>query len=182
MEGGHLQESNHRGPLLRRGSGTFTLWKINYDICSSILKFFIYSKQHSAHGKPQRSVNALCSHLQEVKNNGKSLNFRAQKVVAVAYRSWSFTRGSNFKALTGKILVYGRLTLTTGGHTWRFDCITIDSLLMDTLQDGHLGKKDTQSWSLPFFAPFIILTLYKTDVTLRWTLSAILQGVCLRES
>ena len=61
-------------------------------------------------------MNALSSRLQEVKNNGKSLNFCAQKVVAVAYRSWSFTRGSNFKALTGEILVYGRLTLTRGGH------------------------------------------------------------------
>ena len=27
-------------------------------------------------------------------------------MVAVAYRRWSFTRGSNFKSLTGKILVF----------------------------------------------------------------------------
>ena len=27
-------------------------------------------------------------------------------MVAVAYRRWSFTRGSNYKALTGKILVF----------------------------------------------------------------------------
>ena len=52
--------------------------------------------------------------LQELKNNRKSLNFQAQKVVAVAvaYRRWSFTIGSNRKALTGKILVFrigGRL-------------------------------------------------------------------------
>ena len=44
--------------------------------------------------------------LPEVKNNGKSLTRRAQKVVAVAYRRWSFTRDSNCKALTGKILVF----------------------------------------------------------------------------
>ena len=40
------------------------------------------------------------------------INRQAQKVVAVAYRRWSFTRGSNCKALTGKILVFcigGRL-------------------------------------------------------------------------
>ena len=50
-------------------------------------------------------------------------------MVAVAYRGWSFTRGSNCKALTGKILVsfglavaYGRWSLTRGGRTWRFDC------------------------------------------------------------
>ena len=44
--------------------------------------------------------------LQELKNNGKSLNFQAQKVIAVAYKRWSFTRGSNCKALTGKVLVH----------------------------------------------------------------------------
>ena len=45
------------------------------------------------------------------------LNRQAQKVVAVAYRRWSFTRGSNCKALTGKVLVFW-----IGGRTWRFDC------------------------------------------------------------
>ena len=44
--------------------------------------------------------------LLELKNNGKSLNFQSQKVVAVAYARWSFTRGSNCKALTGKVLVH----------------------------------------------------------------------------
>ena len=44
--GGRLQESNHGGPLPRRGPGTSTLCKISYDMCSSILslKFFVYSK------------------------------------------------------------------------------------------------------------------------------------------
>ena len=31
---------------------------------------------------------------------------KGQKVVAVAYRRWSFTRRSNCKALTGKTLVF----------------------------------------------------------------------------
>ena len=44
--------------------------------------------------------------LLELKNNGKSLNFQAHKVVAVAYKRWSFTRGSICKALTGKVLVH----------------------------------------------------------------------------
>ena len=44
--------------------------------------------------------------LLELKNNGKSLNFPAQKVVAVVYERWSFTRGSNCKALTAKVLVH----------------------------------------------------------------------------
>ena len=34
----------------------------------------------------------------------KIIYHQAQKVVTVAYRKWSFTRGSNSKALTGKIL------------------------------------------------------------------------------
>ena len=43
-------------------------------------------------------------------------------MVAVAYRRWPFTRGSNWKALTGKILViwiHGLLTevVTHGGLT-----------------------------------------------------------------
>ena len=71
--------------------------------------------------------------LQEVKNDRKSLNFQAQKVVGVAYRRWSFTRGSNCKALTKKVLVfwisgrlyYGRWSPTRGGRTSRFDCIRV---------------------------------------------------------
>ena len=51
-------------------------------------------------------MNVLSSRLQGVKNNGKSLNFCAQKVVAVAYRSWSFTRGSNFKTDWGNFGVW----------------------------------------------------------------------------
>ena len=52
----------------------------------------------------------------------KIVNHQAQKVVAVAYRRWSFTRGSNCKALTGKVLVFwigGRLweVVARGGST-----------------------------------------------------------------
>ena len=59
--------------------------------------------------------------LQEVKNSRKSLNFQAQKVVAVAYRRWSFTRGSNCKVLTGKVLVFwigGRLWEVVANERW----------------------------------------------------------------
>ena len=42
------------------------------------------------------------------------INRQAQKAaVAVAWRRWSSTRGSNCKALTGKILVYW-----IGGRLW----------------------------------------------------------------
>ena len=34
------------------------------------------------------------------------LNFQSHEVVVVAYRRWSFTRGSNCEALTGKVLVF----------------------------------------------------------------------------
>ena len=55
--------------------------------------------------------------LLELKNDGKSLNFQAQIVVAVAYKRWSFTRGSNCKALTGKVLVHeDRRSLMGGGR------------------------------------------------------------------
>ena len=45
------------------------------------------------------------------------MNHQAQKVVVVAYRRWSFTTGSNCKALTGKILVFwigGRIIMGGG--------------------------------------------------------------------
>ena len=36
-------------------------------------------------------------------------------VVAVAFKGWSFTRGSNCKALTGKVLVFW---IAIGCHLW----------------------------------------------------------------
>ena len=56
----------------------------------------------------------------------KIINRQAQKVVAVAYRRWSFTRGSNCKALTGKVLVFW-----IGGRTWRFDCTRKKSIFVE---------------------------------------------------
>ena len=44
-------------------------------------------------------------------NQGKLFNHHPQKVVAVAYKRWSFKTGSNSKALTGKTL-----TFLIGGH------------------------------------------------------------------
>ena len=43
----------------------------------------------------------------------ESHSISAQKVIAVVYRRWSFIRGSNCNALTGKIAVYW-----FGGHLW----------------------------------------------------------------
>ena len=50
------------------------------------------------------------------------LNCQAHKVVAVAYRRWSFTTGSNCKALTGKISVFW-----IGGRLW--EAVTYKSWL-----------------------------------------------------
>ena len=63
-----------------------------------------------------------CSLSRELKTTGKSLNFQAQKVVKVAYRRWSFTRDSDCKSLTEKVLVFwigGRLreVVAHGGST-----------------------------------------------------------------
>ena len=44
----------------------------------------------------------------------KIINSQAQKVVAVAYRRWYFTRGSNCKVLTRKIVVFW-----IGSHLWK---------------------------------------------------------------
>ena len=53
--------------------------------------------------------------LKTMENSDKAVIL---KMVAVAYKRWTFTRGSNFKALSGEILVF-----LLGGHTWTFDGI-----------------------------------------------------------
>ena len=60
--------------------------------------------------------------LQEVESGGKLLDRQSRKVVAVAYRSWLFTRSSICKASTGTFLVFwigGRLreVVAHGGST-----------------------------------------------------------------
>ena len=53
--------------------------------------------------------------LQEVKNNGKLLKLRSQKVVIVTYERWAFTRCSNYRALTEKFWHYGWMVACIGG-------------------------------------------------------------------
>ena len=48
----------------------------------------------------------------------------SKKVVAVADKRWPFTRGSNFKALSGEILMF-----LLGGHTWTEFSVSILELL-----------------------------------------------------
>jgi len=82
---GHLQKSNHRGPLPRRGAGTSTLWKIIYCIqftplitpCAGrwpmwLLKFFVYFRKHSAHSvhRDQRMRQVVaCKMLKTIENH-----------------------------------------------------------------------------------------------------------------
>ena len=91
-------------------------------MCSSImsLKFFVYSKQHSAHSESRDHVGQVVSY-KRLKTTRKSLNRQAQKVGAVAYRRWSLTRGSNCKSVTGKVLVVwisGRLWEVVAYERW----------------------------------------------------------------
>ena len=87
-------------------------------------------KYHSTHSEHKRSDKSSSGRLQEVKNNGKSINRKPQIVVAVAYRKWSpVYEGSNYyKASTGKVLVFWIgcrfwevVANTRGGRKWRFD-------------------------------------------------------------
>ena len=60
------------------------------------LMFLVYSTKHSAHSEnSDQRMRQVVAYKQ-----WKNINRQTQKVVAVAYRRWSFTRGSNCKALT----------------------------------------------------------------------------------
>ena len=76
-------------------------------------------------------------------------------VVAVAHRRWSFTRGTNFKVFTGKVLVFwlgGRLrkVVTHRGSTvqythldhWHFElnCNTASAIAQTETSSSCLGK------------------------------------------
>lgn len=42
------------------------------------------------------------------------------------------TRGSNYRALTGKFCVLDLWLLMGGGHTWRFDCTSMTKFLTNS--------------------------------------------------
>ena len=64
--------------------------------------------------------------FQEVKNNGKLLKLRSQKVVIVTYERWAFTRCSDYRALTENfwhyvwMVAYRGWWLTRVADTWRY--------------------------------------------------------------
>ena len=72
----------------------------------------------------------------------KIIDRLALKVVAVAFRRWSFIRGSNCKALTGKVLVFwigGRLWEVIAYERWSHMEVRLYSR---TSPLGHLCSRD----------------------------------------
>ena len=64
-------------------------------------------------------------HLREVKNK-RNYKLSSLKVVAVTYKRWSLTRGSNYSDLTWEISVFWKKwLLKRGGRRGRFDCIPV---------------------------------------------------------
>ena len=99
---GHLQKSNHRAPLLRRGLGTSTLWKIiycmqflGYAMCNyMLLKFMSYI--------PRSMVHTANKKIREC-------------IKAVAYK----------RLRTMLCLCLDWRSLLGGGRAWRFNCTSL---------------------------------------------------------
>ena len=125
-----LRERNHRGSLPRRCPNTSTLWKIIYCLCAVPCGYLSSSCTLSSMVHHAANIEIrLCVKwsLRKVKNNGKLINRQSRKVVVVvAYSAWSFSRGSNFNALTGKILVFWiSLSLMGDGRLERWSHIGV---------------------------------------------------------
>ena len=128
--GGRVQESNHMGPLPRRGPGTSTSWKIiycmqflSYAMCSSMFnghsKFFLTFKVAQRTQWTLRSENASSGRLQEVKNNRKSSTIRPQK--------WwrSLTGGGRLLEVPTVRLWRGKLWFLLGGRMWEMVALEV---------------------------------------------------------
>ena len=76
-------------------------------------------------------------------------------MVAVAYRSWLFARGSNCKALTGKILVFGlavayrRWSLTGGGRLREVVAHGCSTAAIYVVQKHHAGAGPHHRYPVP---------------------------------
>ena len=85
-------------------------------VATKVLHIFIDTQ------RTYRSENASSGRLQEVKSNGKSLTVRPKSGYGrLQGFFFIFTRGSNCKALTGKILVFwmgGRLREVVAYERW----------------------------------------------------------------
>ena len=93
LGGGPLKESNHRGSHLRRGLDISKCTLCFYS------QFFLYSEQCSIYRiLSSQNMHQDSGRLQEVKNNGKMINYQPRKVVVVTYR-----RGSSCKAFNNPL-------------------------------------------------------------------------------
>ena len=102
-----------------------------------IFKYMLYilsSIVHTANIEIRECVK--WSLKQELKNNGKSLNFWAQKVVMVAHRRWE-----SFSVLDRR-----SLTCMGGGRLWEVDgygSLTVVRLISSCLEQTSLPIKDS---------------------------------------
>ena len=79
-----------------------------------LLKFFVYSKSQSTHGEHRSQTMREVIVYTRLKTVDNHKNDSPKKRGMIAYRRWSYTRGSKCKALTGKNLV-----LWIGGRLWQ---------------------------------------------------------------
>ena len=109
--GGRLWAKNHRRSLPIECLDTYTLCKILY--CLQFLSYVTMYVQFHVVTKILH-VPLVAEYIRDqtksgcfaIKNNKKLLNCQPLKVVSVALRRWSFTRVSNCKTFTGKVLVF----------------------------------------------------------------------------
>lgn len=132
----------------KRGVDTSTSWKI--DRCKQFLKLqyvyssmlllkvlhIQYSKQHNTCSKHRDPTMRQVVNYKRVKSYRKLLNHQHWNEVPVSYNRW-FEKfqpwgfdWEKFGVLNWWLIVYERLSLTTGGTcTWRFNCSHTKQLL-----------------------------------------------------
>ena len=70
----------------------------------------------------------------------KPIKLSGQKVVAVAFGRWSFTRGSDYRDMTGKSAC---VLPDTGGHIWEVIAHVGSTVLTTTIDQQRFIKKPT---------------------------------------
>ena len=96
------------------------------------------------------SSDAVCSVVHMVayktlKHWKTEIKRSSKKVVAVADKRWPFTRGPNFKALSGEILMF-----LLGGHTWTLGRIfSLDSRVIEISMQQLLCRIDILQTRVP---------------------------------
>ena len=68
----------------------------------------------------------------------KPIKLSGQKVFAVAFGRWSFTRGSDYRDMTGKV---GVVLPDTGGRIWEVIAHVSSTVLTTTIDQQRFIKK-----------------------------------------